>query len=519
MASYHFTTTHVSMGKGQSAVHTAAYNNRCQLHDERHDRDTKHYGYKGAPEFSGIFAPKDAPEWTHDRDQLWNRAEAAERQANGRPARKVEFSLPHELDAEQRRRLVTDFVRETFSRRGMVADVNIHEPHDGNDERNYHVHCLLTMRRLDGDDFAKTKERQWDKKEELAQWREKWAQMGGRALERAGHEQEADRFRHGHKTLAGQREAALARGDNEWAQHCDKEAQIHKGPAVSAMEQRDDPRLADNDIAQASRAIDERNALRAEIRETQKELNGARQAEAEATTARNPAAGHPAYTPEPEKVQEPLRAEFRETENELNDPRQMEPEKVQPAAERWHSRDATKTEEKIFHVMDSAERGGPKVAAGLFAEGITLARVDAAGKAELDREHHAKYGGQQSAANVDPWMMEKGGAGSLSPESRESAERSYANWREKIRKRRRGMGLRVTSITCRSVGRRTSRAMRTRDYAPHPSRRGSLSRSISGGMSRGLIRVSSTPKNWNVPLLVAKSRRPRYRQRVNFLRR
>ena len=173
MALYHFTAKAVSMGKGQSAVHTAAYNARCQLHDEREDRDTKDYGYKGATEFSGIFAPQGAPEWAHDRGELWNRATAAERQANGQPGRNVEFALPHELSAEQRRRLVTDFIRETFARRGMVADVSIHAPHGKNDDRNHHAHCLLTMRRLDGDGFAKTKERQWNSKEELGQWREK----------------------------------------------------------------------------------------------------------------------------------------------------------------------------------------------------------------------------------------------------------------------------------------------------------------------------------------------------------
>ena len=48
--------------------------------------------------------------------------------------------------------------------------------------------------------------------------------------------------------------------------------------------------------------------------------------------------------------------------------------------EEWHDRAATKIEERIFHIQDAAERGGDSVAAGLHAEGITLARVDAAGK-------------------------------------------------------------------------------------------------------------------------------------------
>ena len=380
MGLYHFTAKVVSRGKGGSAVHTAAYNAREQLHDERENRDTKDYGTKGETEFSGIFAPKDAPDWARDREQLWNHAEAAEHRKDSQTARNVEFALPHELNAEQRRRLVTDFVRETFARRGMVADVHIHAPHDRNDERNHHVHCLLTMRRLEGDEFAAKKETQWNSKEELGQWREKWAQMGGRALERAGHEQEADRFRHGHRTLAGQREAALERGDHEWAQHCDKEAQIHKGAAVSGMEKRADPRLADNEIARESRAIDDRNAVRAEIRATEKELAAARQ--------------------EPEQQREPTRPRPEAT-RQPPEPSQQKPE---PQPERWHQREATKTEERIFRVMDAAERGGASVVAGLHAEGLTLARVDAAGKANIDRDYVRQFENAKLAGNADARM-------------------------------------------------------------------------------------------------------------------
>ena len=39
------------------------------------------------------------------------------------------------------------------------------------------------------------------------------------------------------------------------------------------------------------------------------------------------------------------------------------------AGERWHERPATKIEEKIFHVMDAATRGGPPVAASLSCRG------------------------------------------------------------------------------------------------------------------------------------------------------
>jgi hypothetical protein len=235
---YHLTAKAVSFGKGQSAVHRAAYNARCQLRDERNQKETNDYSRASALLFSGIFAPKDAPEWAKDREQLWNRAEAAERQWNGQPARNLDMAFPDKLNQQQREWLIKDFVREQFVRKGMVADVNIHAPHPGGDERNYHAHVMLTMREIDGEGFAKTKNRDWNRKETLETWRERWAEMGGRALERAGYQIEADRWRNGHRTLSEQREAALKMGDREYAEAINREATQHRGPNIGAMERK-----------------------------------------------------------------------------------------------------------------------------------------------------------------------------------------------------------------------------------------------------------------------------------------
>jgi len=235
---YHFTAKAVSFGKGQSAVHTAAYNAREELRDERNGRNTRDYNGKGELLFSGIFAPKGAPEWVQDREQLWNRAEAAERQKNGQPARNIEFAFPEKLNQQQREWLLKDFLREQFVRKGMIADANIHAPHPGRDERNFHAHVLVTMRELDGDGFAKRKNREWNRRETLEGWRERWAEMGARALERAGYQIEADRWQHGHRTLPEQREAALKRCDLEYAEAINREATEHRGPHVDALERK-----------------------------------------------------------------------------------------------------------------------------------------------------------------------------------------------------------------------------------------------------------------------------------------
>ena len=59
--------------------------------------------------------------------------------------------------------------------------------------------------------------------------------------------------------------------------------------------------------------------------------------------------------------------------------------------EPWHDRDATRMEERLFRIHESADRGGASVAAGLHAEGITLARVDAAGKEGVERDYQQQF--------------------------------------------------------------------------------------------------------------------------------
>jgi hypothetical protein len=258
-------TKDYGQSKSQSAVHTAAYNAREQLNDEREGRETKHYGKQGEhseAQFTGIFAPKDAPAWCHDREQLWNHAEAAEKRKDGQTARNVEFALPAELTPEQRKMLVTDYARETFARRGMIADVAIHAPSADGDQRNYHVHCLLTMRKLDGEEFSKTKCREWNSRAELEMWREKWAEKGANYLERAGHHEEAERWRHGHEKLEDQRAAALERGDKEFAESIDRVPTQHKGANVTAMEKRNEA----GERGDEQRDQAESNALRMELR-------------------------------------------------------------------------------------------------------------------------------------------------------------------------------------------------------------------------------------------------------------
>lgn len=244
MAIYHFSAKVISRGQGQSVVAAAAYQSRSCLVDER-DGQTKDYSQHGQQELlaSNIYAANTAPDWVFDRGKLWNAAEHAEDQHNktraksAQTARHIELALPHELDLEQNRRLVGDFVRDNFTRKGFVCDVNIHAADRGGDSRNIHAHILVTMRKLDGEQFSAEKPRltKAEQREQLAHWRENWAKQQSRHLERAGFKMEAARMVYGHRSLEEQAKIAEARGDHEHAEALKREPTLHEGPNATQM--------------------------------------------------------------------------------------------------------------------------------------------------------------------------------------------------------------------------------------------------------------------------------------------
>jgi len=120
----------------------------------------------------------------------------------------------------------------------MIADVNLHQPDKKGDQRNYHAHILLTLRRTDQNGFTGNKAREWNKKENLNEWRKEWALSCSKQLERAGYEKEAIEWKYAYLTLKEQREAALARNDIEYAERCNHQAEKHKPLAAYQLEKR-----------------------------------------------------------------------------------------------------------------------------------------------------------------------------------------------------------------------------------------------------------------------------------------
>jgi len=175
MADYRFAAQVISRSQGRSVTAAAAYRSASVIADAR-TGEIHDYTRKTGVEWTGVMAPEDAPAWVQDREKLWNMVERKEVRKDAQLAREVQLSLPHELNFEQRQALVCDFVQREFVARGMVADIAMHKPDRGGDQRNFHVHILLTTRDIGPEGFGK-KNREWNSREELTAMRAAWAEI------------------------------------------------------------------------------------------------------------------------------------------------------------------------------------------------------------------------------------------------------------------------------------------------------------------------------------------------------
>jgi len=185
MAIYHCSVKVISRSSGRSSVGASAYRSGESLYNER-DGMTHDYTKKSGIDYQEIMTPDNAPEWAMNREQLWNTVEMNERRKDSQLAREVEVALPNELSKDARVELVRDYAKE-FTGQGMVADIAIHDKGDGNP----HAHIMLTMRKLEQGEFGQ-KERAWNDKQYVEQWRENWSKHANKALEREGYQERID---------------------------------------------------------------------------------------------------------------------------------------------------------------------------------------------------------------------------------------------------------------------------------------------------------------------------------------
>lgn len=255
MAIYHFSVKTISRSDGRSAVAAAAYRSGSKLVCEK-TGDVKDYRRKSGVEHSQIFAP-DFADSILDRNTLWNTVEKAERRKDAVVAREFEIAFPHELNKEQRQKMLAEICNKIVEKYSVIVDACIHEPHKKNaneDNKNYHAHILFSPRSIDPDFgfFAKKKYRDFNKEcssETVNFWREEFAEITNRHLEDAGVESRVD-----HRSYVEQGNGLTPT--------------LHEGPAVTEMRRKG----IDSEVAKLNDAIKLQNAEIKKLQELDQEI-------------------------------------------------------------------------------------------------------------------------------------------------------------------------------------------------------------------------------------------------------
>lgn len=237
MAMFRLSAGVVAGSSGQSAIAALAYRMAAQYTAE-HTTKTPDYTAKSDElKYADIMLPDDAPDWAREAfgdialarayetvlaeaeaagqvlsdeeatmqavvrvaEVLGNSVESAERRLNRRALsaqylRKVDLALPRELPLADQKALLRSFAKDAFTDRGMVVTISVHDKGDGNP----HAHLLLSMRDLGEHDWG-AKNRAWNSRALLRQWRLEWGQHVNLALERAGSNARVD-----HRSLRDQ---------------------------------------------------------------------------------------------------------------------------------------------------------------------------------------------------------------------------------------------------------------------------------------------------------------------------
>ena len=246
---FHCSVKTISRSAGRSATAAIAYRAGEEIADER-TGEIHDYTRKQGVVHSEIVAPDQAPEWAQDRSKLWNAAEKAETRKNSVVAREWEVAIPYGLSQEQAADLVREYAREIVERHGIAVDFALHQDNpkawDGSEKgaKGLHAHILGSTRRLGRDGFTE-KSRELDDKTnraelgglsrgamEVMHWRERWAIVANRSLERAGLDGRID-----HRSLK--------------AQGISRDPTAHLGPSATALERRG----IETEIGRANRGL------------------------------------------------------------------------------------------------------------------------------------------------------------------------------------------------------------------------------------------------------------------------
>ncbi len=195
MAIPHFSVKNGSRAKGKSATAHFTY----LVREGRYERSHSEIEYVRHQNY---------PDWAIEYPiAFWKAADLYER-ANGRTYSECEISLPRELGRSERIELLEEFLDEVFHTRFPYTAV-IHNPTALDGKPNPHAHVMFSERAFDGIErppetfFSRAnkkhpekggaaKDRDWSKRDKIAQLRSSWELSVNEALARAGKRERVD---------------------------------------------------------------------------------------------------------------------------------------------------------------------------------------------------------------------------------------------------------------------------------------------------------------------------------------
>ena len=213
MAIYHLNAKVHSRGTDPKlhALRSYAYRSGTRVKDPVTGRIYNYQSKQAEVVLTETLTPRHiiVPDWMRDGPQLWDKVNALETRVrkDAQIFKELEMALPVELGLPEWATLVRGFVNEQLTDAGMVSSYSIHQK-----AGNPHVHIMATLRGIEiaGNDaevnydndsgqgdfdnatapirFGK-KNRDWNSKAMLAQWRKAWADHVNAALLKAGSDQ------------------------------------------------------------------------------------------------------------------------------------------------------------------------------------------------------------------------------------------------------------------------------------------------------------------------------------------
>ncbi|EEG1089002.1 MobA/MobL family protein [Salmonella enterica] len=178
MAIFHLNFKILKRSEGKSSLYLSAYNSRTRLKDEKTGLVFNYEKKKEDLMHQEIILPNNAPKSFKDRSTLWNAVESKNNRRDSQLSRYFIVALPREQTLEQNHKLLTGYIKKNFIKKGMCADIAIHNDADNN---NPHAHVMLTMQDVNETGFL-NKNREWNNKNNVEIWRRSWAVSVNKSL-------------------------------------------------------------------------------------------------------------------------------------------------------------------------------------------------------------------------------------------------------------------------------------------------------------------------------------------------